>query len=59
MGRREIIEELDSDDAAMTHSPRKALASIPETAHDWDAEKKAAKKIKKGVYDDGTMTFFW
>ena len=27
------------------------------TAHDWEGEKQSARN--DGIYDDGTMTFFW
>jgi len=53
---------LDSDWSNISGtSPRKVLAKLPVTVHDWDKEWQNQKQLRRlhPVYDDGTMTFFW
>lgn len=53
-------EEIDSDWSIGSKSPRKALETLPQSAHDWEHERENQQILRKSpVYDDGTMTFFW
>ncbi|XP_067935492.1 phosphatidylserine synthase 2-like [Watersipora subatra] len=54
----DVGDEIESDGS---NSPRRALAKLPATAHDWEWEWQYQKQLRRShpVYDDGTMTFFW
>lgn len=55
-----VMENGDEVDSDGSNSPRRVLAKLPATSHDWDGELQYQRLLRrKHVYDDGTMTFFW